>query len=245
MYRLYKRVELLPEKMYLGEEESFNNQKIRPADDGKGKKENREKQYLEEQHRKGKLIVEQARAEAEAIVARAKEEEEEIKIRAREAGWQEGIAQGKKQVEEEWQKRIKIWETWLEKIEKREQDVLAKLEEPLLELSFALAEKIIQREAEREPFVKQVIESAIRKLTYKERVLVRVNPGEYQLVREIKDRLMEEIDGLRFLEIQEDPRVEAGGCLLETVFGNIDGRVKTQLEYLREELLRVVREEDV
>jgi flagellar assembly protein FliH len=62
-------------------------------------------------------------------------------------------------------------------------------------------------------------------------------------IREIKEELLRKIDGLGYLEVQEDPRVEEGGCIVETVFGNIDARIETQLANLREELLKVLSEE--
>ncbi|MGC8777755.1 MAG: FliH/SctL family protein, partial [Candidatus Caldatribacteriaceae bacterium] len=116
-------------------------------------------------------------------------------------------------------------------------------EEPILEFSFALARKIIGREIEREPFIGEVVKRALQKLSNRERVLVRVHRNDYVKVKEMKEELLRQIDGLGYLEIQEDPRVEEGGCMVETVFGNIDAQIETQLLNLREDLLRVLQEE--
>lgn len=72
---------------------------------------------------------------------------------------------------------------------------------------------------------------------------MRVHRNDYMRIREIKEELLRKIDGLGYLEVQEDPRVEEGGCIVETVFGNIDARIETQLANLREELLKVLSEE--
>jgi flagellar assembly protein FliH len=120
---------------------------------------------------------------------------------------------------------------------------LENLDEPILEFSFALARKIIGREIEREPFIEALVKRALQKLSNRERVVVRVHRNDYMRIREIKEELLRKIDGLGYLEVQEDPRVEEGGCIVETVFGNIDARIETQLANLREELLKVLSEE--
>ncbi len=71
------------------------------------------------------------------------------------------------------------------------------------------------------------MERVLQKLSNRERVIVRVNRNDYVRVKEMKEEFLREIDGLGYLEIQEDPRVKEGGCLVETVFGSIDAQIET------------------
>jgi len=71
-----------------------------------------------------------------------------------------------------------------------------------------LARKIIGREIEREPFIEALVKRALQKLSNRERVVVRVHRNDYMRIREIKEELLRKIDGLGYLEVQEDPRVE-------------------------------------
>jgi len=87
------------------------------------------------------------------------------------------------------------------------------------------------------------VKRALQKLSNRERVVVRVHRNDYMRIREIKEELLRKIDGLGYLEVQEDPRVEEGGCIVETVFGNIDARIESQITNLREGLLKVLSEE--
>ena len=181
-------------------------------------------------------------------MARAQNAAEAIKSEAWEEGWKKGLQEGREAGKEEIRKifdqKIVVWEKWLAAIRESRAEILVNLGEPILEFSFALARKIIGREIEREPFIEAIVERALQKLSNRERVLVRVNRNDYVRIKEMKEELLRRIDGLGYLEIQEDPRVEEGGCIVETVFGNIDAQIETQLLNLREELLKVVREEN-
>ena len=49
-------------------------------------------------------------------------------------------------------------------------------------------------------------------------------------IRDHKDVLLRAADGILDFEIIEDPRVEQGGCIVETGFGVLDARIESQLQ---------------
>ncbi|MDI3543081.1 MAG: flagellar assembly protein FliH [Candidatus Atribacteria bacterium] len=234
LFRLYKKVEILPEQFLVGEKDD----EIRTGAREEEKDINEEERFQEEIS----LIIEEAKRKAQQILEEAEKGKKNIEDKAKKEGWEEGIKIGKEEVQKEWQKKVALWEQELREIYNYREEMVEKLKEPLLELSFAIARKIIGREAEREPFVELMIERALKKLSNRERVILRVSQEEYGLVREIREELMRRIDGIDYLEIQEDHRLKRGECLVETTFGSIDARVDTQLENIREELLRVLEE---
>ena len=234
---LYKRVQFVPATVIVGEKDEVIP--VRGIEEPDVREEEIEKRRIQ--------IIAEAEHQARELLAQAHQEAEAIKKRAREEGWQrgfeEGREEGKKEVQKIFEEKIVLWERWLSAIRESRREVLANLDEPILEFSFALARKIIGREIEREPFIETLVKRALQKLSNRERVVVRVHRNDYMRVREIKEELLRKIDGLGYLEVQEDPRVEEGGCIVETVFGNIDARIETQLSNLREELLKVLGEE--
>ncbi|NSW76519.1 MAG: hypothetical protein HPY68_07045 [Candidatus Atribacteria bacterium] len=237
MSNLYKRVRLIPTSVLVGERAREETYSPPERDDEE-----------EELRREREKIITQAKFEAQEILARTQNAVEEIRKKAWEEGWRKGLREGQEAGKEEVRKlfdeKVAIWEKWLMEVRKNRTEILANLEEPILEFSFALARKIIGREIEREPFIERIVERALQKLSNREKVLVRVSRNDYVRVKEMKEELLRRIDGLGYLEIQEDPRIEEGGCIVETVFGNIDAQVETQLSNLREELLKVVRGEN-
>ena len=54
----------------------------------------------------------------------------------------------KRQVHKEWQEKMAVWEQELLEIYNYREEMIEKMKEPLLELSFVIARKIIEREVE-------------------------------------------------------------------------------------------------
>lgn len=233
MSKVYKRVEYLRQCVFIGQEEKESHppesQSAPPS--------------LEEFTELRKMVLEEAQKEARRIVEEAEKKAEAIRQAAYEAGWREGEKAAQETLRRSWEEKLAVFERMIREFTKTREHNWQALQEPLVDLVFALAEKVIQREAERAPFVGETIERALLRLARRERVIVRVNPEECTLVRDMKDDLFRRIDGLEFLEVKEDPRVARGGCIVETQFGNVDARVETQMAILREEIVRCLEEE--
>jgi flagellar assembly protein FliH len=60
-------------------------------------------------------------------------------------------------------------------------------------------------------------------------VRVRVSVADAPHVKEMRQEILELMDGLRHLEIVDDRRVGDGGCVIETNAGTIDAKIETQL----------------
>ncbi|MGQ9747046.1 MAG: FliH/SctL family protein [Candidatus Caldatribacteriaceae bacterium] len=237
MSKLYKQVCVVPISVVVGEQAKKEKNSSSSLDCGN-----------EEIEKEIAFRILQAEHRAREILVQAEKEAEAIRKRAFEKGWQDGFVVGQREAEKEAQKvleeKITLWERWFAAIRESRKEILMNLEEPILEFSFTLARKIIGKMMEREPFVEDIVRRALQKLSNRERVLLRVHQNDYVRVKEMKEELLRTIDGLGYLEIQEDPRVEEGGCIVETVFGSIDAQVDTQLSNLREEVFKILKEEN-
>jgi len=230
--KVYKHVELLRSSFPVG-----------PKDEpSRHVGEERSLPSLEELTELREMVLREAQREAQRILEQARSEEEAIRRRAEEEGRRKGENEAREALRRAWEERVVILEGWVKELRKVRELNWQALKEPLLNLVFALAEKVIGREAERAPFVEETIVRALLRLSQRERVVIRVNPEEYLLVRDLKDDLFRRIEGLEFVEVKEDPRIRRGGCIVETQFGNVDARLETQIAVLREEVARVLEE---
>ena len=93
-----------------------------------------------------------------------------------------------------------------------------------------IARQVIRTEVGQNPeIVQNVVRNAIRRVTDKSQVRIRVSVGDAGTVREMRDDLLAVLDGLQNLEIVDDRRVGPGGCVIETQAGTIDAKIETQL----------------
>jgi flagellar assembly protein FliH len=89
---------------------------------------------------------------------------------------------------------------------------------------------VVKTEVTQNPeVIRALIANAVRRITDKENVRVRVSVADAPHVKEMRQEILELMDGLRHLEIVDDRRVGDGGCVIETNAGTIDAKIETQL----------------
>jgi flagellar assembly protein FliH len=106
-------------------------------------------------------------------------------------------------------------------------------EPEIVRLAVFIAERVLnQHVAVDGNAVLEMVRSAITRLVNREKVTVRVNPADIEMMREHRDRLMamNDIDHMRIIE---DQRVDRGGVVIETDAGTIDSKISTQLREVR------------
>lgn len=111
--------------------------------------------------------------------------------------------------------------------------ILHSIEPEVARLAIKIAERLVTQEVTAHPDVAlKMVQQAMTRVRDREQVTLRVAPADADLVREHKDLFARMVEGLRHLEILSDPRVERGGCVIETNLGNVDARISTQLAAL-------------
>ncbi len=144
------------------------------------------------------------RAEAERIVG--------LQAEADKAGWQTDIAAFIAHVETE---RESAWNA---------------MEPQIISMVFELAKHVIKQEVEVSRDVAlSVTRNALRRVVEGGTLRIRVNAEDLPTVRGNREELLTLVDNIRHVEIIEDRRVGAGGCIVETDAGSIDARLETQL----------------
>jgi flagellar assembly protein FliH len=118
------------------------------------------------------------------------------------------------------------------------QTVYEQAKAQLVELAFAIADKITAARAvaERNTVI-ETIDRCIGEILDKTRMKIRVNPAELDFVKQRFDELVKSNEAAAAAVVESDNRVSAGGCIIETDSGSADARIESQLHMLREKLI--------
>jgi len=188
------------------------------------------------------------RAEAERVLAGANAQAAELLEDAqvqsealREAAWQEGHHEGRvearaaveAELRADWDTRAAALRAELDgmvtQIASAREALWARQEPEMVALALDIARQVVKTEVRQNPeVVRALIANAVRRITDKDNVRVRVSVSDAPRVKEMRQDLLELMDGLRHLEIVDDRRVGEGGCVIETNAGTIDAKIETQ-----------------
>lgn len=148
-------------------------------------------------------------------------------------GFESGLKQGKADANQV----ISQMQPILADITRQKNTVLKTAENDLLELALSIVGKIIPAIAERD---KEVVLSTIQKslplLLEKSKLTLKVAPQQEQFIREHLEDILAMDSDLKEIKIEADRRVAAGGCILETSSGRVDGRLEKQLATMADAL---------
>ncbi len=179
--------------------------------------------------------------------------EEEAQVRGNAAGYQAGYQEGLRRAELDVHARADIERgayqediaAFIGHIEAERQRVWNELEPQMIGLVFELASYVIKQEVEaNKTVVLSVVRNALRRVADSGTLRIRVNAGDLETVRGNREELLTLVDNIRHVEIIEDRRVGAGGCIVETGAGNIDARIETQIADVADTLNRIVAHEE-
>jgi flagellar assembly protein FliH len=142
------------------------------------------------------------------------------------AGREAGLAEGRAEIAAALGARAEA----LDGVAKLRAETAEAVERDAIELSLALAEKVVAGtlavEHER---VADVVRGALRRLTERRRVTVLVHPDDLELVRTASERFAAELGGIEHCDVQAERRIARGGAIVRTDEGQIDASVETQL----------------
>lgn len=167
-------------------------------------------------------------------------EEEKIAQLCREAyekGLREGLKQGISQQRQEVSQLVKTLSGLIEEMVKMKGDFSQRLEGEVVDLAFAIAEKVVAHEVDsNRETVWKVMEAAARKVVDRQGMRIRLNPLDFRHLSEVRDEISAGREWLKEVVWEQDPNVGRGGVVIDSLFGEIDARLDQQLEELRKAL---------
>lgn len=171
-----------------------------------------------------------------AVEADLEERREEEREKILKQAYEEGYKTGLEDVQERFAKDLAAMESLLESLRSILVDGIVEQEDLIVEIVYEAVGKILGEAVRRKEGVLALVQQVMRDVQEREQLVLRLAPADYELLSSGRASLgYGEIQGL---ELLADDRVVLGGCLVESAGGTLDGRLETQLQRLREVLLR-------
>lgn len=158
-----------------------------------------------------------------------------------EAGRDAGLAMAHKEVGS----LVKTASRLVDELKRTRHEIMERSEEEMVKLSLAIARSVIHAEpAINRELVLSVSKAAIKKLTVRDNVKLRLNPRDAEYMSGRKPELLSFVDGVKELTIEEDPSIAEGGCIVEAGLAEVDARLDQQLDEIMRGLMKGIEGHD-
>lgn len=179
-------------------------------------------------------VVTRAKQQVEIIVRTAQSEAKALLDQAYADGYKAGVDEAARRSSE----LLDRLETAIAQEAAERAALIETVEEQVLMLCVQVAEKIIRHEIRTDPrVVVRALKSCLRRVRDRDQVTVRVSPQEVAFIRTMRDELLASAEGIRGINVVDDRRVSAGGCIVESISGDLDARIETQVDQIRRKLM--------
>ncbi|MFP5364194.1 MAG: FliH/SctL family protein [Thermoleophilia bacterium] len=167
---------------------------------------------------------------ARAVIEAAEAEAESLRARAVQDGFAEGLRIGRQETAAALAPAMEALQTAVAAAVAARDEIVAAAELHAAQLAVAIAEKVVVAAIDVQPErVADVVSGALRGLLDAERIVVCVHPDDVDLVRAAG---VEHTDA--HIEIHAEQRVARGGALVRTSVGEVDARLATKLDAVRD-----------
>lgn len=191
-------------------------------------------------------LKEAAQKEADGIVKEAEARKSQIIEAAKQEGIKIGRDEGVKKGEEEGLKVIKKAESILNEAKIKRREIIKEAEAEIVEVIILIAERIVKEKIrEDKKIVLAQAKAALDKLTAKEKITIRANIDDLNLLEAHRKEFLTMVAGLREIKFLDDPGLEPGGIRIETDFGYVDAGIKSQLDEVKRNLLEAADLEEL
>ncbi|HEX3802921.1 MAG TPA: FliH/SctL family protein [Solirubrobacteraceae bacterium] len=169
------------------------------------------------------------------VIARAWAEADTIREQARLEGGTAGYAEGIERAKAEASPAAAALAEAIRAVGGTRDEVVETLTRQAGELAVLIAEQIVAGAFTVEPErIVDVTRAALRRLADRHHVTVLVNPDDLELLTSAVQTLQSELGGIEHLDVQADRRIERGGAIAQTAYGEIDATIGVQLQAARE-----------
>lgn len=199
---------------------------------------------LQQAERQAEQMLDDARSQIEQWWGEQRAEDEQLSESVRKQGYEQGYQEGMAHAEEDnfrqWEQRINEAKLLLEQAYGSREQIIQEAEPFLVELSCAIAEKIIGRQLSQSP--EWALELVVKSLSRRREqgvITLCVAPGQLAFIQAAREELELVIDSQAELQILPDATIKDHGCVIRSMYGSIDARIDTQLEEIKRELLQL------
>jgi len=200
-----------------------------------------------------KEILSNAKSEAAVIIEKAKEKTEEIEKKAFATGhdsgyvkgYEEGFEKGYSEKHQELEEKLAEINEKQKKYNQLYNQYLFHAEQDILKIIIEITKKLAKETYEENPdLLKELILDSIKSCAKKEKLVLRVNPENYDVIEAYKAEIIEKITGLEDIKVFKDESVSNYECFIETPYGNISTSLDDKIENIEKNLSEMIRSYD-
>jgi len=158
------------------------------------------------------------------------------------AGREEAIKELQSQFSQKLQTKFGEYDNFMKSIDERLVEYKTSFDKIVLDVSFAIAEKIIKKRVEESPIIISTIKESTSKIIGANNIVLRLNPKDMLLIEECDEDFLDS-KSYSNVKFEVDDRIEVGGCYMESEIGNVDARITSQLDELKRKLANKTLEE--
>ncbi len=168
-------------------------------------------------------------------VSNAKEEKAKfVRQEAYDLGLAEGMKRGAAQQKQELAKLVNTLSGLISELTREKKEFLRRMETEVLNLAFAIAEKVLSHEiATDKDVICKVLGGALKKIVDQDGMRIRVNPDDYRYLTERKADIFPGMEGIKDVMLEEDAAIGRGSAVIDSAFGEVDARLDQQLSELK------------
>jgi flagellar assembly protein FliH len=178
----------------------------------------------------------------EELFDQARQEAERIRKQAREEGYAQGEQEGRLAGQEKYEQAVRRMEAMLATLDREIGARNERYEEELLLLIKATVDRLVHHEVSvNRKVIQACLREALQYVAENSRVKVHLHADDFKRLREagLEDPFL--LEGKNHLQLVADPAVAAGGCFLETDFGEVDASIDTGRQKLYEAIDSIFR----
>lgn len=191
-----------------------------------------------------KREIEQTKGECSVLIEKAKQEAEGLKQSERQKAYKEGFDQGYGESLQKYEQAIQEALDVKNQVMEWRKTQIESLEPQILELVIKSIEKIIDvKLSEDDSLILNILKDGLEKFAFTERLVLRVNPQDYPIVLEYKNRILALVDHIDEMEIKIDNSLAEREFIIDTTSGSINPSVSTQIQILKEQLYKTLQSE--
>lgn len=186
---------------------------------------------------KASEITKKAIAQAAQTTEKAIEQAEKIEKDAYEKAFAKGEQEGKKSCVDKFKPVVNDFRNACIELEKIKKEISQSLEKNVVELSFAIATKIVCNEVSiNKEVVLNVVKESLNKATNHEKIKIKINSDDFQFITNPEFKFLNPVENIENAVLEKDDAISKGGCIIETSFGEIDARIENQLKIVKKAL---------
>lgn len=159
--------------------------------------------------------------------------------KAYDQGFQDGLRQSEQKYHDQFNKSFNILKKIADRFHKELATIYEEEEHEMLSLILGIARKITDLEIEMNPeIILTVLKKGLDQISDNRSIKIHVNRKDWETVKANMEAIRINVDLPEDVEIVPSPRVDPGGCVIETENGSVDACIDTQFQEIRRKLLK-------